>query len=302
MIKEYRKSILSNDKSQIVAYNNPLFYCFAQQSFFTSDTVYIMPEHWHEDMEYFYVLEGQMEYNVSGEWIHLSAGEGICVNSKRIHSNRSIRGEYCIFYCVIIHPSYLCVSHYIEQKYIAPILGPDSFDYLRLQKNDWTNQILTELMRLFQASNEEGRELEIIEVSFRITRLIYINRKPEAAQGSTSVQYANTFKTMILYIQDHYTDKLSLEEIADAGNVGKTLCAKIFRKFADKTPGDYLIHYRIGKGIELLKGSEMSVTDISYATGFNSASHFTKTFKEIMGCTPNKWRDTTQNRIEFIQH
>lgn len=55
------------------------------------------------------------------------------------------------------------------------------------------------------------------------------------------------FKSMLLYIQEHYHEKVSLEEIADVGSVGKTLCAKLFRTYTSKTPGEYLIHYRIQK-------------------------------------------------------
>ena len=85
-------------------------------------------------------------------------------------------------------------------------------------------------------------------------------------------------------------EKISLEDIARAGNVGKTLCAKLFKKYVSKTPGEYLIFYRIQKSIELLTDTNMSTTEISYATGFSSASHYTKTFRELMGCTPLKYR------------
>lgn len=102
-----------NDKSQIMDYNNPLFCCFAQKSYLTADTLYVIPEHWHEDIEYFYVAEGKLEYSVNGEKIVLKAGEGICVNSKRIHSNKSIRGEYCIYYWYYRAPILsLCFSLY----------------------------------------------------------------------------------------------------------------------------------------------------------------------------------------------
>jgi AraC-like DNA-binding protein len=90
-------------------------------------------------------------------------------------------------------------------------------------------------------------------------------------------------------------EKISLEEIAAAGNVGKTLCAKLFKKYTSKTPGEYLIYYRIQKSIELLTKTDLNTTEISYATGFSSASHFTKTFREMMGCTPSKFRNDNSN-------
>lgn len=302
MINACDITTFSDDKSEIVNYNNPLFYCFAKQCFYNADSTFIIPEHWHEDIEYLYVIEGKLEYSVNGESITLHAGEGICVNSKRIHSNRSMQGDYCLFYCVILHPSYLCASHYIEQKYVTPVFGPNAFDFLLLKKTDWTAQIIAELQNMFAAPNAEDMELKIIEVSFRILRLLYVNMRSELPLQRNSTQYVNAFKTMVTYIQKHFAEKITLEDIAGAGNVGKTLCAKIFTKFASKTPGDYLIHYRIMKGMELLKESELSVTEISYTTGFNSASHFTKTFKTLIGCTPNKYRNSTEELGGFLKH
>ena len=86
-------------------------------------------------------------------------------------------------------------------------------------------------------------------------------------------------------------EKLSLDDIAASGNIGKTLCAKIFKKYASKTPGDYLVHYRITKSMEWLSDRNRKITDIALSAGFNSASHYTETFRKLIGCTPNQFRN-----------
>ena len=291
-----------DDKSQIVNYDNPLFYCYAQKNFYPSDVSCNIPEHWHEDLEFMYVIEGEMEYSVNGEQILLRSGEGICVPPRRIHANRSPRGTSCAFYCMILHPTYLAVSPYIEQTYVTPYLGSNSFDYLLLNHGDWTEEIIDILTDLFQYTDPKEIELAILEGAFRFLKILSRNMKPNTQTDPTSGIYASTFKGMVSYINDHYMEKLSLDEIAAAGNVGKTLCAKIFRKFTAKTPGDYLIHYRITRSMNLLTDSELSITEIAYATGFNSASHFTKTFKAMIGCTPNQYRSAPQNIAAFTKH
>ena len=79
-----------HDGSQVVEYNNPFFPCFASNPYFAADKTFYATEHWHEDLEYLYVLDGELEYSVNGENIILHSGEGILVNSKRFHSNRSV--------------------------------------------------------------------------------------------------------------------------------------------------------------------------------------------------------------------
>lgn len=280
------------DKSQVLHYRNPFFFCIADKSFYTPERTINVTDHWHDEIEYIYVVEGRMHFTVNGEKFILEAGNGICVNSKRIHANRSPKDEYCVFYYALVHPSNLCVTSYIEQKYVAPIIGSDSFDYFLLKKGDWTEPIMNDLKEIFEEEYNEGRELEIIELSFRNLRRMYVHLKPNSSYSTESGRYVDTYKDMLTYINEHFSEKISLEEIAIAGNVGKTLCTKIFKKFSGRTPGDYLIHYRITESMRLLDENKLTVTEIAYNTGFNSASHFTKTFRELLGVTPNKYRDT----------
>lgn len=280
-----------NDKSQVLHYNNPFFFCVADKSFYTPEMTINVTDHWHDEIEYMYIVEGQLHFTVNGERLILEAGDGICVNSKRIHANRSPKGEYCMFYFALIHPSNLCVTSYIEQKYVSPVIGQDSFDYFLLKKGDWTEPILNDLRETFEEDMDEAQELKIIELSFRNLRRMYNHLKPRSSYNAESGRYVDTYKDMLTYINDHFSEKISLEDIAIAGNVGKTLCTKIFKKFSGRTPGDYLIHYRINESMRLLDENRLSVTEIAYNTGFNSASHFTKTFRELTGVTPNKYRD-----------
>lgn len=280
-----------SDGSQIIEYCNPLFECFAVKSYYASNKTYHVTEHWHEDLEYLYIIDGELKYNVNGKSIILHSGEGICVNSKRIHSNYSIPGKSCAYYCSITHPSLLCNSKYIEQTYMAPLLGSNSFDYILLNRNDWTHIIIDEMERLFEDSDPKIVELDILETSFRIWKTIYKHVELPPITANPASLKIGAFKSMMLFIQDHYMENISLEEIAAAGNMGKTLCSKLFKKYVSKTPGEYLIYYRIQRSIDLLTKTDLSITEISYATGFSSASHYTKTFREMIGCTPSKFRD-----------
>lgn len=283
-------TMLHRDMVQDVEYNNPLFQCFSSISYYDSQHIYHIPEHWHEDLEFLYILNGSLDFTVNGQTIHLHAGEGIMVNSKRIHSNHSEKGQYCEFYVALLHPQYYNVSTYVYQKYVAPALSANAFDYLFLTKDNWTGEIIDNMVNLFEKKVSPNTELEILEVAFRILRTIHENVDFSASKEEPSHQYTKTFKEMMLYIQEHYMEKVSLDDIANAGNVGKTLCAKIFRRFSSKTPGEYLVHYRITRSIDLLRNTDMSITEIAYSTGFASASHYTKTFREIMGYTPNQYR------------
>lgn len=279
-----------NDKSQVLHYHTPGFNMLADRSIYASEVSISLPEHWHEDLEFIYVIEGRMFFSVNGEEIILKQGEGIFVNSKRIHSNGSPIGEQCVFYYVLAHPSIISSSPYIEQKYINPLLGAGSVDYLILSDRDWTKEVKDAILNTFSNPHKDTTDIRAIENCFLFLRLLQENCPPDTTKLVSVSSYSNNFKAMVTYIGEHYSEKLSLEEIAAAGNVGKTLCAKIFKQFSSKTPGDYLIHYRIDKSTELLANTNLSITEIAFHTGFNSASHYAKTFRDMIGCTPNHYR------------
>lgn len=279
------------DKSQVVTYATPGFNVLVDRYFYSPDTSAHVPEHWHEDLEFLYVLDGQLFYSINGEDIVVNPGEGIFVNSRRIHSNSSPKGSYCTFLLYLINPSVLGSASYIEQKYLVPLMGPGSVDYLLLNKRDWTKDVLDTLLAAPE-NNPAVNEILIVENCYKFFRLMYSNCPPKETSYLSQNGYANTFKAMVTYISEHYSEKIALEEIANAGNVGKTLAAKIFKQFSSKTPGEYLIKYRINKSMDLLLNSSLSITDIAYQTGFNSASHFTKTFRETIGCTPLHYRSS----------
>lgn len=280
----------SQNKAQIVNYNNPLFHCFSQNIYFSKNSTHHVTEHWHEDIEYLYVKEGAFRCNVNGTVLTLHDGEGICINSRRIHSNETIQGFPCVLYCAITHPDYLKASPYIEQKYLSPIIGPNSFDFLLLKKGDWTEEILDLFIDLFEQPSLIPLELKIIEVAYHILGILNEKLKPENLLIKNASPYEDAFKSMVTYITEHYHEKVALNDIASAANIGKTLCATIFKKYASKTPGEYLIYYRITKSMELLADRTLSITDIAFMVGFNSASHYTQIFKKLMGRTPNQFR------------
>ena len=90
---------------------------------------------------------------------------------------------------------------------------------------------------------------------------------------------------MIRYIQNNYTESISLKQLAQTANICEREVQRSFRNVIRQSPIQYLIHYRIEKACHMLDSGEQSIIDICNSCGFSSPSYFTKTFKSIMGCT-----------------
>ena len=78
--------------------------------------------------------------------------------------------------------------------------------------------------------------------------------------------------------------------MAEAAEMSPKYFCYFFKEMTAKTPVEYLNGYRIEKATKMLLNTNDSVTDVAYSCGFNDLSYFIKTFKQIKGITPAKFR------------
>ena len=96
-------------------------------------------------------------------------------------------------------------------------------------------------------------------------------------------------KDAISYIRTHYAEQISLESVARAGFVDKSVLARRFRRATGRTVVDYINAYRCREAQTLLlRGA--SVSDAAELCGFGNMSFFSKTFKKYIGKLPSSYK------------
>lgn len=127
--------------------------------------------------------------------------------------------------------------------------------------------------------------------------LLYIMRHSNLKTSIPSVnktKYVNRECAFVKqYIDQHYADNISLDQLANRAFVNKFHLIHVFTKQFGVSPINYLIERRLEESKFLLKNTHMSVTDVSKAVGFSSPAFFTKRFKTSVGCTPLSFRKNT---------
>ncbi len=92
------------------------------------------------------------------------------------------------------------------------------------------------------------------------------------------------------YIAGHFADPLTLTEIARALHVSTFYFCKLFKRSTGLTFTDYLCRVRVEKAKNLLLNPHLRVSEIAYDVGFQSLTHFNRTFREITGASPTVYR------------
>jgi signal transduction histidine kinase/AraC-like DNA-binding protein/ABC-type sugar transport system substrate-binding protein len=97
-------------------------------------------------------------------------------------------------------------------------------------------------------------------------------------------------KQAIAYIQQHYNELISRQDIADTLGVSKNYLGRIFHQELGLSPWEYLIRYRILRAKELLLTTDYSVADVATRVGFETATYFSHIFHREVGCSPRAFR------------
>ena len=125
-----------------------------------------------------------------------------------------------------------------------------------------------------------------------VLELVYcLSKKAATVQTRHRIKQNNyeTIKATLNYIQENLTEDLTLETLAKRASFSTTYFHKLFKSSTGKTLHDYIEDLRIGKAVNLLISTDMTLSQIAYACGFSSQSYFSYTFKRNKGMTPKTY-------------
>ncbi len=93
-------------------------------------------------------------------------------------------------------------------------------------------------------------------------------------------------RTAIGYIRCHYKQEITIRGLAEQVGVSERYLRKLFVRYLNLSPLDYLNQIRIDKSIELLRNTALSVKEVGYECGFRSPQYFSRIFKQQIGIPP----------------
>jgi len=94
----------------------------------------------------------------------------------------------------------------------------------------------------------------------------------------------------IQYINTHYHRELSLEKVASIVYLNPVYFSQLFKQKTCKGFKEYVTHLRLERAMELLRASELKITDISERVGYPDVRHFSQIFRKKNGITPSEYR------------
>ena len=181
--------------------------------------------HWHKEIELTILLQGEMQYQVNDTIYHLQAGEGLFCNSNRLHTGSSCHDSDCIYISTTFHPRFLYgyEDSVIQNKYLNTITKHPGLHSLAFSPDiPWQKEVLDELSAIWMLSKQPSATYEM-ELQWRLTHIWmflwnHLSHQTSSS-GNSESKHTDRLKNILMYIQEHYAEKITLADIAATANI-----------------------------------------------------------------------------------
>lgn len=250
-----------------------------------------VPWHWHEAMEFNLVIEGCVKVSTPAKTLTFQKGEAFFINSNIL---AAMEGQpNCIMDSHLFHPVFLS-GHFksiFETKYISPVTQNRHLELIPLRPDsEVQNALIGKLRLLSRLQTQENTEFQTRNILSEIWLLLLEVIRSADDSVYTSAKNQDRILSMLAFIQEHFAEKLTLEQVAASAAISTRECLRCFQSSIRQSPMEYLMDYRIQQAKKLLENTDLTVTEVALRCGFNSNAYFAKQFHKLCGKTPSGYR------------
>ena len=251
--------------------------------------------HWHVDIEIIYVCAGSLRVGINNESRILTKGELAICSSGDIHYYDSVGMESSSI-MLIFNPELIGYKGGWpeEGQFTCPFINSE----LNIQSGKST-KISSRILKLLNCICEEIDQ-ENQYYDFFVTSMIYelcgilLRYFPASSldikMDNRKLPLIKAMKKTINYIENNYSEDITLEVVARKANLSMFYFSRIFKDISGMNYKTYLNLVRFNKAEIMIKTSNKSITDIAFECGFVSIRTFNRVYKGIKGDVPSNGR------------
>lgn len=247
--------------------------------------------HWHEDIQFIYVFEGEIEIKTLTKLVSVDAGSGVFINKNVVHL---VRKNSACHYNSFIFPDYFLKFYFGSpaKDFVESIIGKEQIPICCFSRKTENHRTILNALKRLSEIEKNKTDFYVYEVLVSLTTLwLEVRKNIQFPSEKQDIVVHARMQKFLQYIEQHFGEDVSLEVLAASANVSKSECLRCFKSTMQSTPYKYLIEYRLSKAAELLKNTDESISNIAECVGFHQISHFGKCFKEKTGLAPRDYRN-----------
>ncbi|MCI8566962.1 MAG: AraC family transcriptional regulator [Lachnospiraceae bacterium] len=236
--------------------------------------------HTHPCAEVFFVTGGSGHLQTAGKAVPIGTNDVIIVNSSIEHTEISSES----------HPLEYIVMGVDGLESISGDNGGDGYSIIHFQNGGepilfYLRYLLKEIETKLPGYNTVCQDLlEVVLLLLMRHSQFTVTFVPAARKSSKECAVVRR------YIENHFKESLSLDDLAAVAHVSKYYLAHAFSREYGTSPINYLLSCRIRESLHLLSETRTSLSQIADMLGFSSPSYFSQSFRRIQGISPMEYR------------
>lgn len=249
--------------------------------------------HWHNAQEIIIPLEGGYTVTVRDMSYHLEPGDIFLIPSGELHSMEAPSDGTRFIFLFELDPlgkledfsyirSFLTKPIHITAKTCPAIYEKEISLIMQTAAHYWGDSPVKQ-MHIYSCLME-----------FYACYTDYHSRKElslvQSDPDCTLKNATHRLNSLLQYLEQHYADKMSLEDAAGMIHLSKFYFTRIFKQYTGQTFYDYLNMLRIQASETLLRDTDASTKHVAQSCGYSSISTFDRTFRKYKGCSPSEFR------------
>lgn len=263
-------------------------YLKIEEKKFNKDTKDMPQFHCHDYYEIYYLFSGKVRYLIDDNLFDINAGDIVLINKNKLHMTKkpeTIYGENIKIYIT---------DDNVDSLGENSEMFKECFDYIHITVPENKKKHIDSIFKKFRAEYKNNDLFStqlvnnyIYEILSNIYKLIFVDNEDNLGDISTQ---SNEINIAIRYVYNNYGERLTLSEVAKMVNMNPSYFSRYFKKVTGITFMDYVNNIRIKNAVSLITDTNMSLTDIAQACGFNNQSYFCRQFQKIIGCSAGKYK------------
>lgn len=250
---------------------------------FVSRGRYAFTMHWHDRMEILYIHSGSLIVSAGGNSTEVVAGELAIFSPTVPHSG--IAGNDGVSYDAVMFD--ISKFHNLtgaSGRFLAPISEQKIF-FEPVTKEPEIVQSVKEILRL----HETGDAVSDIIAVGEIYRLIGLLFKHCLSSEQTLSPDSGRFKAILDFVNQSFCDNISSSTLSRRFGYDETYFCRRFKAVTGLSPMIYIRILRLEKAKKLIKGGNITLSDVAVSCGFSDPGYFSRCFKKHFGVTPGEY-------------
>lgn len=242
--------------------------------------------HWHDCFEIELILDGTATQTLNGEKYVLNPGDIYLLNPTDFHS---VSCENAEVYNLMFGDGIL------DDEFVQKILRIDRNMLFHLDDNEFINAktLIGQMVDEFEKDENYSDTYikNLLECLF-----IIILRKCDFNFDTTPDERVFGIQKALLFIHSRFRENPAMSQVAEIAGFNHNYFSSLFHSATGKTYKEYLNNLKLKHAKKLILSSNISVTEVCFASGFNSLTNFLRAFKTEYGTSPGDMRKKHLNK------